>query len=259
MLTSGLQHHPNVYANQYSSSRFSNNGHAPSAAPSATQSEISVVTTREKAGTAPMLGAAAPTNTVGPYLWDTKDPDLDDALHNPDPVRDAALDRSFTLFSARGWMNASALFLLVGGLLMLFAGYPIILFVRAKKPGDGYLTGLKTPTTLPSWLTEEDLAHFVKEFSGNGFRSSLNRYRNMDRDWEELPELATVKIQQPALFIIGEEDPGRAFAPIEPMKALVPHLHELVLVPGATHWVQQERPAEVNAALLSFLKGLPQP
>ncbi|GJE88368.1 glycoside hydrolase family 16 protein [Phanerochaete sordida] len=135
-------HHPNVYANQYSTSRFSNNGPAPSAAPSATHSEISVVTTREKAGTAPMLGAAAPTNTVGPYLWDTKDPDLDDALHNPDPVRDAALDRSFTLFSARGWMNASALFLLVAGLLVLFAGYPIILFVRDNKPvGPGFNLG----------------------------------------------------------------------------------------------------------------------
>lgn len=137
-------HHPNVYASQYqySSSRFSNNGHAPSAAPSATQSEISVVTTREKAGTAPMLAAAAPTNTVGPYLWDTKDPDLDDALHNPDPVRDAALDRSCSPFSARGWMNASALFILVTGLLMLFAGYPIILYVREKTPvGPGYNLG----------------------------------------------------------------------------------------------------------------------
>ncbi|OJH40235.1 alpha/beta fold hydrolase [Cystobacter ferrugineus] len=137
-------------------------------------------------------------------------------------------------------------------------GYdPMSPVVRAKKPGDGYLVGLETPATLPAWLTEEDLAYFVKEFSRGGFRSSLNRYRNMDRDWEELPELATRKIHQPALFVIGEQDPGRAFAPVEPMKALVPHLHEPVIVPGAGHWVQQERPAEVNAALLSFLKGLP--
>lgn len=59
------------------------------------------------------------------YLWD-KDPDLDDALHNPDPIRDARLDRSFVVFSARGWANAGALFLLVIGLIVLFAGYPII-------------------------------------------------------------------------------------------------------------------------------------
>jgi pimeloyl-ACP methyl ester carboxylesterase len=137
-------------------------------------------------------------------------------------------------------------------------GYdPMSPLVRAKKRSDGYLTGLDAPATLPAWLTEEDLAYFVKEFSGSGFRSGLNRYRNMDRDWHELPELATTKLHQPALFVIGEQDPGRAFAPIEPMKALVPHLREPVIVPGALHWVQQERPAEVNAALLAFLKGLP--
>ncbi len=137
-------------------------------------------------------------------------------------------------------------------------GYdPMLPAVRAKKPGDGYLTGLDVPATLPDWFTEKDLAFLVKEFSGHGFRSSLNRYRNMDRDWEELPELATTRIEQPALFIIGEQDPGRAFAPIEPMKALVPNLQGPVLIPGATHWVQEERPAEVNAALLAFLKGLP--
>lgn len=128
--------------------------------------------------------------------------------------------------------------------------------VRAKKRTDGYLDGLTYPPTLPDWLTPEDLAYFVKQFSSSGFRSSLNRYRNMDRDWEELPELATTKIHQPALFLIGEQDPGRPFAPIEPMKALVPHLQEPVIVPGAGHWLQQERPAEVNAALLGFLKGL---
>lgn len=62
------------------------------------------------------------TSTVPQYLWD-KDPDLDDALHNPDNGRG---DSSFTIFSARGWANAGALFILVVGLIVLFAGYPII-------------------------------------------------------------------------------------------------------------------------------------
>ncbi|KAI0061632.1 glycoside hydrolase family 16 protein [Artomyces pyxidatus] len=71
------------------------------------------------------------TSTTPPYLWDVKDPDLDDALHNPDPRIDAAQDRSFTIFSARGWANVSVLVVLVAGLLTLFAGYPIIAFVRS--------------------------------------------------------------------------------------------------------------------------------
>ncbi|KAJ6509025.1 glycoside hydrolase family 16 protein [Mycena sanguinolenta] len=60
------------------------------------------------------------TSSLAPQFWEN-DPDLDDALHNPD--RD---DRSFTIFSLRGWLNASALFLLCAGLIVLFAGYPVI-------------------------------------------------------------------------------------------------------------------------------------
>ncbi|MFP2924063.1 alpha/beta fold hydrolase [Pyxidicoccus sp. 3LG] len=129
--------------------------------------------------------------------------------------------------------------------------------VRARKQGDGFFTGVDAPSTLPDWLTEADLAYFAKELAGSGFRGGLNRYRNMDRDWEELPELATARIEQPALFITGEKDPGRAFAPVDVMKPLVPNLEEVLVISGAGHWIQQERPAEVNAALLAFLKGLP--
>ncbi|WP_434300905.1 alpha/beta fold hydrolase [Corallococcus exiguus] len=129
--------------------------------------------------------------------------------------------------------------------------------VKSRRQGDGFLTGLQVPDPLPAWLTEADLAHLAKELEHSGFRGGLNRYRNMDRDWAELPELATALIQQPALFITGEKDPGRAFAPLDPMKALVPRLQDVLVIPGAGHWIQQERPAEVNAALLAFLKSLP--
>jgi hypothetical protein len=71
------------------------------------------------------------TNTVPAYMWDTKDPDLDDALHNPDPRVDAAQDNSFTFFSGRGWANVSVLIILVAGLVTLFAGYPILSFYHS--------------------------------------------------------------------------------------------------------------------------------
>lgn len=76
------------------------------------------------------------TSTVQQYpsLWDTKDPELDDALHNPDPVRDAALERTCNPFSSRGWINMSALVILLSALLMLFAGYPIIHYYTTTKP-----------------------------------------------------------------------------------------------------------------------------
>ncbi|RKH42453.1 alpha/beta fold hydrolase [Corallococcus llansteffanensis] len=129
--------------------------------------------------------------------------------------------------------------------------------MQARKKGDTFLGGLETPDTLPAWLTEDDLAYLVKQYAASGFRGGLNRYRNLDRDWEELPGLGTVKVEQPALFLTGEKDPGRALAPVDLMKPLVPALEDVLVIPGAGHWVQQERAAEVNAALLAFLKKLP--
>jgi pimeloyl-ACP methyl ester carboxylesterase len=41
--------------------------------------------------------------------------------------------------------------------------------------------------------------------------------------------------------------------PHEAMTGSVTDLREVVIVEGAGHWVQQERPDEVDAALLGFL------
>jgi len=36
----------------------------------------------------------------------------------------------------------------------------------------------------------------------------------------------------------------------------VPQLRESLMLPGCGHWTQQERPVEVNAAMLGFLRSL---
>ena len=41
------------------------------------------------------------------------------------------------------------------------------------------------------------------------------------------------------------------------LKMFVPNLTRTIMLPGCGHWTQQERPAEVNAALLAFLHELP--
>ena len=126
-----------------------------------------------------------------------------------------------------------------------------------QKPKDStFLEGMPEPDRLPDWLTEEDLDYYASEFARTGFRGGLNRYRNMDRDWEELPQLADATVQQPALFIAGEKDGVLQFTRTEPMQERVPNLRDIVLVPGAGHWVQQEAPAAVNDALLAFLREL---
>ena len=131
----------------------------------------------------------------------------------------------------------------------------------ANKPKDAkFLDGLHDPSPLPTWLTSEDLAYYAQQFRAGGFRGPLNRYRNSERDWEELPELATQKIVQPALFLAGEKDPVLSFIPgrnlFDVMDPFYVDLRKKVMIPGAGHWLQQEAPNDVNRELLAFLAQL---
>jgi len=119
-----------------------------------------------------------------------------------------------------------------------------------------FTDGFAVPEKLPAWLTEEDAQFFVNEFKRTGFRGGLNWYRNLDRTWEMTAAWRGAKVTVPALFITGEKDGVRAFAPEAGIRDNVPNLKDLIVVPGAGHWVQQERPKEVNEALVKFLKGL---
>ena len=40
------------------------------------------------------------------------------------------------------------------------------------------------------------------------------------------------------------------------LKDLAPNLIRSVVMPGAGHWIQQERANEINRLLMDFLKGL---
>ena len=125
------------------------------------------------------------------------------------------------------------------------------------------MTEPRIPTTtdsgrLPDWLAPEDFDASVAAFRKSGFRGGLNWYRNLARNWALLAPWAGATIRQPALFIAGERDAvvGWSRKAIERLPKTLPDLRGLHLILGAGHWVQQERPEEVNAALLAFLRGL---
>ncbi|MEW6186650.1 MAG: alpha/beta hydrolase [Thermodesulfobacteriota bacterium] len=114
------------------------------------------------------------------------------------------------------------------------------------------------PDKLPSWLTDKEVDVFTESFQRTGFRGGVNWYRNIDRNWELTPFLSGARIQQPSLFIAGELDGvivmnRRAFDNLENN---LPNLKQKILIPGAGHWIQQERPKEVNNLILDFLKKL---
>jgi pimeloyl-ACP methyl ester carboxylesterase len=66
-------------------------------------------------------------------------------------------------------------------------------------------------------------------------------------------------IRQPALFIAGKEDHvirgPTGEKQLKELSVTVPGLKRSVLLDGAGHYVQQERPNEVNNALLDFLRA----
>ncbi len=90
--------------------------------------------------------------------------------------------------------------------------------------------------------------------------AGLNWYRNLDRNWELTAPWHGAHIRQPAIFIAGAKDAvvtgligGRH---IDEMERVLPNLRRKLLIEGAGHWIQQERPAEVNAALIEFLDAV---
>jgi pimeloyl-ACP methyl ester carboxylesterase len=113
-----------------------------------------------------------------------------------------------------------------------------------------------SPSQPPAWMSEQELAVYVEAFERTGFTGGLNWYRNIDRNWELSADVAERRIEQPALFLTGERDPVRRFMPAEAMHGWVTNLRAEIVVPGVGHWVQQEAPDAVNAALLDFLGGI---
>lgn len=108
----------------------------------------------------------------------------------------------------------------------------------------------------PEWMSEEELQVYVDAFEHTGFTGGLNWYRNIDRNWELTEAVVERRVEQPALFLTGELDPVRQFMPAEAMRGWVTDMRAEVVIGGAGHWVQQERPDEVNAALLEFVGGV---
>jgi pimeloyl-ACP methyl ester carboxylesterase len=116
------------------------------------------------------------------------------------------------------------------------------------------------PSSLPNWITEADVDFYVAGFEKTGFRGGLNWYRNLDRNWELMAPWSGAKVTVPALYMAGAQDLVVKFPGMDQLianlKQFVPKLQKTILLPGCGHWTQQEKPDEVNSALIKFLKSL---
>ncbi|NMH96777.1 alpha/beta fold hydrolase [Pseudonocardia acidicola] len=126
--------------------------------------------------------------------------------------------------------------------------------------GGGFLDLCPEPGSLPGWLTEADLDVYEREYRGAGFTGGLNWYRNIARNWELTAPWQGAAVTPPALYLAGEDD--LVVAGTEPdaivgaLTSAVTDLRGATFLPGCGHWTQQERPAEINTALLNFMASL---
>jgi len=125
---------------------------------------------------------------------------------------------------------------------------------RAK----GFLGAARGDVPVPPWLTVQDIDVFATEYQRTGFRGGLNWYRNIDRNWELTAPWHDARIMQPALFIAGSNDAvvtgSMGKRALDELETVVPNLQRKIILEGAGHWIQQERPDAVNAALISFAR-----
>lgn len=127
--------------------------------------------------------------------------------------------------------------------------------LRMIAPGpEGFIDRLPEPDELPAWISQDELDHYISEFTRTGFTGGLHWYRNFDRNWETTPELDGATISVPCLFLGGTADPVLTFTRRDRAAQVITGPYREVMLDGAGHWLQQERPDEVNGHLLEFLK-----
>jgi pimeloyl-ACP methyl ester carboxylesterase len=119
----------------------------------------------------------------------------------------------------------------------------------APQPGMAMINLARAETPLGDpLLSDGELAVYVSAFASTGFTSSINWYRNLDRNWHLLAEADPV-IRQPALMVHGTRDQVQRSGALA---EFVPGVDVVELDCG--HWIQQERPDEVNQVILTWLR-----
>jgi pimeloyl-ACP methyl ester carboxylesterase len=110
---------------------------------------------------------------------------------------------------------------------------------------------------LPGWLSERDLDAYAGEFERRGLAGPLNRYRNVDRDWEDLAVWDGVVIDQPSILIAGERDASTNWmrGAIDAHARTLPGVVSSHVLAGRGHWIQQEAEEKVSGLLIDWLRS----
>ncbi|MFS7943623.1 putative epoxide hydrolase, alpha/Beta hydrolase [Helianthus anomalus] len=114
--------------------------------------------------------------------------------------------------------------------------------------------------SLPSWLSEEDVEYFASKLEKAGISGGVNYYRAIRLNWELSAPWSFAKVTVPAKFIIGDQDlvyhmPGmKEYMYNGAFQNDVPLLEDVVVMEGVGHFINQEKPNEINKHLIEFLR-----
>lgn len=120
------------------------------------------------------------------------------------------------------------------------------------------LDGLVEPPAGPlSFMSDAELDYYAEQYSNGGFRGPLNWYRAMDTNSVQAKAYGA-RLKQPMGFLCGDKEIALVMIPnaLERQREICDDLRMERVIPGAGHWIQQERPDEVSSALLEFLKDV---
>jgi soluble epoxide hydrolase/lipid-phosphate phosphatase len=135
-------------------------------------------------------------------------------------------------------------------------GFDVLAGFDTVRERGGIFVGYPEDAPLSVMLTQEELDVFVESFKRTGIRGGFNWYRNQNASWEWGEETKGQTVDQPALMVTAGKDPVLTPARSAGMEDRVPILTR-GHIEDCAHWTQQERPAELNAILVEWLKALP--
>lgn len=131
----------------------------------------------------------------------------------------------------------------------------------AERPSDAeFFAELVDPDPVPDWMSGDQIQPTIDAHTGASSHGAFNRYRAQRFDGDDIAPIGQPNLAQPACFIGGSADVVRRFVPGVDVFASAgdacDDFRGSTVIDGAGHWVQQERPSEVNAVLDAFLESL---
>lgn len=105
----------------------------------------------------------------------------------------------------------------------------------------------------PGTFSREDIQFYLDSWRDHGLRGGINWYRALFRNRKPLPDPVPI-ITAPTLMLWGRNDRYLGEELTENTDAYVADL-DIHLLPGISHWVQQEAAGEVNRLLAEHISA----